>query len=115
LIATGGKTLTEEFAQKLPDGKTRTRTSDFSRVSGEGKGLEGTWKMTSVRNSEPPVGTYVAAGKNAVRVSTPIGQEYLLRLDGKPSPITGDAVIPDMMITGRQVRYSSLHTIGRRL
>jgi hypothetical protein len=113
-LSSDGQSLTEEFETRQQNGKTTTRVGEYRRNSGERKGLNGTWKVISIRNSEPPVFKYVASGKTALQVSAPLGQNYVLSLDGKPSPISGATVIPDMMISARVIDGNTLETTTTR-
>jgi hypothetical protein len=113
-VSSDGRSLTEEFERKLPDGKVGIRTAEFRRDSGEGKGLLGTWKIVSARNSEPVILKYESLGKSGWKVSGLLGQMYDLTLDGKPAPIAGIAVIPDMMISARQIDGNTIETTTTR-
>jgi hypothetical protein len=113
-ISSDGKQLTEEYEQKTRDGKTTVRTTEFQKASGESKGLWGTWKATSVRDSEPGVVTYERAGPAALKVTGRYGQTNLLTLDGKPAPVSGPAVLSKLTVSGRQIDTDAIETTLRR-
>jgi hypothetical protein len=114
-VSADGRSLTEEFERKLPDGKTSIRTAEYRRDSTDTKGLLGTWKLVSLRNSPPTFLKYEPIGNNGWKVSGFQGQMYVLTLDGKPAPIGGVAAIPDMMISARQLDANTIETTTTRL
>lgn len=113
-ISDDGKTLTEEFERTSLDGKTITRKAEYRRTSGEGKGLAGTWRLHSARDSQPAEITYEPMGENAVKVTNSMGQSYKLTFDGKSSPITGASVIPNMVISAKQIDENTMETTSAR-
>jgi hypothetical protein len=93
-----GSTLTEEFERKRPDGTTTVLTSVFKRKGTEGKGLAGTWSLQSLRSSAPRQLKIVKAGSDGLTLTTDIGAQFTVKFDGKPVPLTGAGLIPNMTV-----------------
>jgi hypothetical protein len=115
-ISQDGQTLTEETERKLLDGTTSTSTGSFERASGNGNGLPGVWKLKSLRSSTPARITYQAVGNNALRVIDErfANSDYTMTLDGKPVPVTGAAVISNMMVAAKQINDHTIETTQSR-
>jgi hypothetical protein len=115
-ISQDGRTLTEETERKLADGSTVTTTTSHERTSGDGDGLSGVWKVKSSRSSKPARIVYEAVGSNALRViDERFGDSnYTITLDNKPAPLTGAAVIPNMMVAAKQIDDRTIETTQSR-
>jgi hypothetical protein len=113
-ISTDGKTLTEVTERKIPDGKDLVATVVFKRSSGDPQGLVGIWKPESVHTSEPGEVKYEAIGTNGLRATGRGGFTQIMTLDGKPTPVTGPAVISGTMIAAKIVNDRTIETTGSR-
>jgi hypothetical protein len=115
-ISQDGKTLTEEMEGKLADGTSSKRTASFERSSGDPNGLAGVWKIKSLRSSKPARIIYEAVGNNALRVidERAASSNYVMTLDSKPAPVTGEAVIPNMMVAAKQVNDNTIEATNSR-
>lgn len=113
-ISNAGKTLTEETEQKLQDGTTALVTTVYSRSSGEGTGLAGTWKAESRHSNNPSQITMSAVGTSSLKWSSAAGLTYTAALDDKPVAVTGPAVISGTMVAYRQVDDHTLASTGSR-
>jgi hypothetical protein len=112
-ISTDGKTLTEVTERKMPDGKDLVATVVYKRSSGDQQGLVGIWKLESVHTSEPGEVKYEAVGTNGLR-ATGRGVTQIMTLDGKPTPVTGPAVISGAMIAAKIVDDRTIETTSSR-
>ena len=113
-ISADGKTLTEVTERKIPGGKDLVATVVFKRSSGDQQGLVGIWKPESVHTSEPSQVTHEAVGSNGLRITSRGGFTQTLTFDGKPTPVTGPAVIPGTMIAAKIVNDRTIETASSR-
>lgn len=97
-ISGDGKTLTEKIDRKDSDGQAVSVTSVYSRSSGTGAGLAGTWGLQSRHSNNPAVVTLRAAGPNSLAYVNSQGVSYTATLDNKPVPVTGPGVAVGSMI-----------------
>ena len=113
-ISNGGKTLTEETERKRTDGNTLLLTMVYSRSSGEGSGLAGTWKAESRHTNLPAQSTVTVVGTNSLKFVNQVGLTYTAALDNKPVPESGPGVISGTMIAFRQIDDYTLATSSSR-
>ena len=113
-ISPDGGQLTEMFRQKTTDGKENVRTTVFRRMSASPKGLAGTWKMESLRNSEPPQQKIELVGSGFLRVTGPFTGYVMWNFDGNPSSVIGEGVIPGMTETAKLVNNNSIEVTLHR-
>ena len=90
-LSDDGKTYTIHGVSILPDGKTTTSESVFTRVSGT-SGLEGTWRSTKVEETVPDTYTISAKPGGILHWDFPAFQTSM---EGKPDG-------SDLVITGPQ-------------
>lgn len=112
-ISDDGKTLTEDSERFSVDGSSRKNTAEYRRETGSGKGLAGTWRIIKMQGESIDI-KYEPVGKDAVKVTNPIGQSYMLFFDGKTSPVTGGNVIPGMAISAKQIDGHTMETTSTR-
>jgi hypothetical protein len=113
-ISPDGKSLSEEFVRYTLDGKSDKRTSEYTRTSGEGKGLAGTWSLKKTSNTDPAEVRYEPAGQNAVKMTSRMGVSQTLFFDGKASPVTGASVIPNMMVSAKIIDANTVEMTSTR-
>lgn len=114
-ISSDGKTLTEQIARKDSDGQAVSVTSVYSRSSGTGAGLAGTWGLQSRHSDNPPVVTLRAAGPGSLAYINSQGVSYTATLDNKPVPVIGPGVaVGSMIALIRQLDdYTIMSTLSR--
>jgi len=112
-ISGDGKTLTEETERRQPDGKTSLATAVFTRSSGTGVGLAGTWNIQSLHSDNPEQVILSVAGLNSVKYLNGQGVTYTAALDNKPVPVTGPGVMAGSMIA--LIRQLDDYTIASTL
>ena len=110
-ISPDGKTLTESRNVSLAGGKKRTTTTVYARSSGSGQNLEGVWKPQTVRSDVPGTLSIQAVG-STLKVFRDNRSTNIWTFDGKPSVVTGPAMISGQTITGK---IDSDHVIGATL
>jgi hypothetical protein len=106
-ISPDNKTLTEQTERILANRKTSITTAVHERIKGDAKGLVGTWELRSLRNDTPAYISIEVAGANALKVTNDqFGggpNSYTVTLGGAEVPVVGAAVIPNTLVSGKQV------------
>jgi hypothetical protein len=111
IISPDGKTLTEKTVFDSTGDKKSTTTIVYARTSGVGQDLEGVWKAQTER-SDMPVTLSIQAVGNTLNVSPRAGVTAVWSFDGKPTALTGPAVITGQTIAGK---IDSDHVIETKL
>ena len=109
-VSADGKTLTE--ITERPDNDVTTVT--LRRISGDGKGLVGTWKPETIRTSRPATIKVEATGTTGIRITTDRAVVNTLTFDGKPNAVTGPAVISGTMISAHLASPNKIETTASR-
>jgi hypothetical protein len=114
-LSADGRTLTEETEATSPSGQKIVTTVVFRRASGD-KGLVGLWTPESSKSSTPPEVVYETVGANGLKISTRLANPSTVTamLDGKPVPVTGEAVISGTMTAAKQLDASTLELTNSR-
>jgi len=86
------KFLIEVTTRTLPDGKKQVVTIKFHRAKGDGPGLAGIWQAESYHSTVPTRWKYEMVGDHLKMVDD-TGVTLMLSPDGKPTDVTGPAVI----------------------
>jgi hypothetical protein len=113
-ISPDGKQLTEVTHRRLPNGKESTLTGVFRRSSGGPQSLVGTWKLESIRTSEPAEEKVEAIGSNKLQVTGRTGSKVTWDFSGKPEPVTGPAVLSGMTDTAKLINENTIEVTGSR-
>lgn len=87
-LAAGGNTMNVTREVMKTDGGKNTETIAFTRV-GKGSGFAGTWKMTAVDVSAPPVIVMKVDGDSMHFEVPDFGLSWDGKLDGTPAPYKG--------------------------
>jgi hypothetical protein len=91
-ISNGGNTLTEETERHLP-GRVSLITALYSRTSGGGAGLAGSWTLKSLRSDKPEQIVLSGIAMNTLLyTNSTTGMTYTATLDNRPVPVTGPGV-----------------------
>lgn len=109
-ISADGKTLTQIVEWSPSD----IETDVYTRNAGGGEGLAGTWKIDSIRMTQPAEMKISAQGADGIRISHSRGNVEAFRFDGKPAPVTGPAVISGTMAAGRIVDANTIEMSSSR-
>jgi len=114
-ISADGKMLTEVTEDtNRPNGKKSTTTIVYARTSGSGQQLEGTWKPQSLR-SDTPLSMSIEAAGGTLKISRGTGVSNVLTFDGKPSNLTGPAVISGTTDAGKIISDRVIEIDGARM
>lgn len=91
-VSADGRTLTDAWVGKLPNGKVNHETEVYKRTAGD-SGLMGTWKSTSVKTNSPEMVEFAANGQNGITWILPsIKARLEAQFDGKDYVPTGPTV-----------------------
>lgn len=93
-VSDDGKTLTAQFKEYPPQGAPVTGTEKWTRVGDGPKGahaMSGSWRTEKVENvSEQGLIVTFKSTENGLSMSTPTGESYDAKFDGKDYPVKGD-------------------------
>jgi hypothetical protein len=93
-VSPDGKTLTEEFKEYPPQGQPVTGKVALTRVADGPQGghaLSGSWRVQKVENvSEQGLTFTLKSTADGLSMSTPTGESYDAKFDGKDYPVKGD-------------------------
>jgi hypothetical protein len=96
VISADGKRLTGTRTQA---GKNEVQTSEYTRVSGSGTDLLGSWKHTSERSNTPQKLQIETTQSGGVTVYFSNDSAFTAKLDGKEYSYTGPTILPDITVT----------------
>ncbi len=93
-VSDDGKTLTAQFKTYPPEGPPVTGTEKMRRVGEGPKGahvMSGSWRTEKVENvSEQGLTFTFKSTEDGLSMSTPTGESYDAKFDGKDYPVKGD-------------------------
>ena len=115
-ISADGKTLTETTASQT-GGKKTAVTMTFRRSSSESQGLVGVWAPQSRKSDTPGILRIAAVGSGLKVTTNPDAAgstEFTLAFDGKPSAVSGPAVISGTTTNGRRVNDTTIEIAQAR-
>jgi hypothetical protein len=112
-LSDDGKALTEVTSRTLNEGKKQVLTIKFHRTKGEGQGLAGIWQAESYHSTVPMQWKYEMMGDHFKMVDN-TGITLMLSPDGKPTAVTGPAVISGTMSALKPVSSDKLEIAQSR-
>ncbi len=113
-LSADGKTYTIHGTNILPDGKTTTSESVYTRVTGT-SGLVGTWRSTKYEDSAPDTYTVSARLGGVLHWDIPAYQQTMEgKPDGTDLVITGPLVTPDFTVSYKIVSPKSMSYITKK-
>jgi hypothetical protein len=111
-VTADGKTLSEAVETHREDGKITHSTVVYSRLAGSGQTLQGEWKPTS-RKTDTPV-TMILEPKGASLNASAPDNHMTITFDGKPTAVTGPAVISGTGVAGKMVDSNTIELANSR-
>jgi hypothetical protein len=109
-ISVDGKTLTEATERTPAD----ITTIVFKRVSGDPQGLIGTWQPASINTSKPATLKIAALSSSGLRLTDDRDVVENLTFDGKPTAVTGPAVISGTMTAAKLLNTTRIEVTNSR-
>jgi len=92
-VSDGGKTLTVKTTSHRPDSdQTTSAEATLTRVGkavAGANGTSGSWRVNKINESENGLTTTYKGNGNELTMSTPTGESYTAKLDGKDYPVKG--------------------------
>lgn len=90
-LSSDGKSISDKFNGKRPDGSQFVNTSTMKRISGSG-GFAGTWQTADLTLSDPSL-LQIEASSGGLAVSWPSDKVTMaVTFDGKDFPVDGPTV-----------------------
>ena len=106
-LSDDGKALTEVTTRTLDGGKKQVITTKYHRTKAEGSGLAGIWQAEAYHSTVPTQWKYSMKGDQLMMVDN-TGVTIMLAPDGKPTDVTGPAVISGTMAALKPVSSDKL-------
>lgn len=111
-FSSNGKKQYMASTNYLPNGKTTTSHSTYTRLSGT-TGLAGKWRQTQYSTSSPGIMIFSVSG-DTLHIHNPAEESTLnARLDGTPATLTGPNAPKSLTISVKKINSRELHETDR--